>query len=83
MRIKADPMTPQAKHNVGFQAPAGRRDGGFDKLDHNTSEVCCGRCGRPVPSGTAVIIVNYHAAGLHQMFCPDHVPPNTRPWRPS
>lgn len=58
------------------------RPGGSDKIDYNTNSVACGRCGRPVPSGTARIVVNFHAYGWHQLFCPDHIPPNTRPWRP-
>lgn len=67
--------------NPGFQPAAGRRDGDIDKLDWQTTSVACGHCGRPVPSGTACIVVNFHCQGWHQMFCPDHVPPNTRPWR--
>lgn len=67
-------MSPQAKFNVGFQPPAGRKE--------QASDVDCGQCGQPVPDGTACIVVNFHAAGFHQMFCPEHIPPNTRPWRP-
>ena len=42
----------------------------------------CGHCRQPVPDGTARIVVNYHAVGEHQLFCPGHVPAGSRPWKP-
>lgn len=50
-------------------------------LDGRTSEVACGRCGRTVPSGRAVLVVHWRALGQHQLFCPEHAPAGTRPWR--
>jgi hypothetical protein len=72
-------MSPKA--NVGFSQASGRRVAEDTLLDYMTTQVDCGSCGQPVPSGKACIVVNFHAQGWHQMFCPDHLPPNTRPHR--
>lgn len=42
--------------------------------DRELDRVRCGTCDQPVPTGGAHIVVNYHAAGHHQMFCPEHCP---------
>lgn len=72
-------MSPQAKNNIGFQAPAGRRVDGAHHFEG--SDLRCPTCKQIVPTGTAVIVVHFHAAGSHQMFCPEHRPANTRPFR--
>lgn len=70
-------MSPEAKLNRGFPKRAGRR-AATDYADA-FNDVDCGRCGEVVPAGTAHIVVHYHHASGHQLFCPGCCPCRRKP----